>query len=40
MLVSSPPVVAFKYKVVPEEGSAEAKTLDVLRNPRDWVGRE
>ena len=39
VLVSSPPVVAFKYKVSAEqpEGSREAETLDVLRNPRDWL---
>ena len=37
VLVSSPPLVAFKYKVVPEEGSPEALTLDVLRNPREWL---
>ena len=39
VLVSSPPVVAFKYKVSAEqpEGSREAETLDVLRNPRNWV---
>ena len=38
VLVSSPPMVAFKYKASahPPEGSPEAATLDVLRNPRDW----
>ena len=39
VLVSSPPLVAFKYKVSAEQpaGSPEAATLDVLRNPRDWI---
>jgi len=37
VLVSSPPLVAFRYKAVPEEGSAEAETLAVLRTPREWV---
>ena len=39
VLVSSPPMVAFKYKVSANqpEGSPEAATLDVLRNPREWV---
>lgn len=37
VLVSSPPLVAFKYKAEPPAGSAEAKTLEVLRNPRDWI---
>ena len=38
VLVSSPPMVAFKYKASahPPEGSAEAATLEVLRKPRDW----
>jgi len=39
VLVSSPPVVAFKYKASsePPEGSREAETLEVLRSPRQWV---
>ena len=39
VLVSSPPMVAFKYRVSAEqpEGSPEARTLDVLRKPRDWL---
>jgi len=40
VLVSSPPLVAFAYKASsqPPEGSREADTLDVLRQPRDWAG--
>ena len=39
VLVSSPPLVAFKYKQSAERpaGSPEAATLDVLRAPRQWV---
>ena len=39
VLVSSPPVVAFKYKASssPPPGTPEAETLEVLRNPRSWV---
>ena len=39
VLVSSPPLVAFKYKQSAERpaGSPEAATLDVLRAPREWV---
>ena len=37
VLVSSPPMVAFRYKAIPAEGSPEAYTLDVLRNPREWA---
>ena len=38
VLVSSPPMVAFKYKASahPPEGSPEAATLEVLRNPKEW----
>lgn len=36
VLVSSPPVVEFKYKAVPKPGSPEAETLEVLRCPREW----
>jgi coproporphyrinogen III oxidase len=37
VLVSSPPLVAFKYKAEPLPGTAEAETLEVLRRPREWV---
>ena len=39
VLVSSPPVVAFKYKVSADQpsGSPEAETLEVLRKPREWA---
>ena len=42
VLVSSPPLVAFKYRrsAHPPEGSREAETLDVLRHPRDWAETE
>ena len=39
VLVSSPPMVAFKYKASsePAPGTPEAETLDVLRSPREWA---
>jgi len=37
VLVSSPPMVAFQYKAIPDPGTPEADTLDVLRNPRAWA---
>ena len=37
IMVSAPPLVAWKYNVVPEPGSEEQKLVDALRNPRDWV---
>lgn len=35
--VSAPPLIAWKYNVVPEAGSEEEKLLQVLRTPREWV---
>jgi coproporphyrinogen III oxidase len=35
--VSAPPLIAWRYNVVPEPGSAEDKLVQVLRHPRDWV---
>ena len=39
VLVSSPPMVSFKYKVSAQQpaGSPEAATLEVLRQPKDWL---
>eukprot|EP00798_Chlamydomonas_sp_ICE-L_P011603 gene11603-34307_t len=37
IMVSAPPVIAWKYNVMTEEGSEEAKLVEVLRNPVDWV---
>lgn len=37
VLVSSPPMVAFKYKAIPADGTSEAATLEVLRRPKQWV---
>jgi coproporphyrinogen III oxidase len=36
ILMSLPPRVRFDYNDEPEEGSAEAKLIEVLRNPRSW----
>ena len=39
--MSAPPLIAWKYRHEPEggypEGSEEARLLDVLREPREWV---
>ncbi len=37
ILMSLPPHVQWRYDHHPEAGSAEAKLLDVLKNPVDWV---
>eukprot|EP00897_Mesotaenium_endlicherianum_P000150 jgi/Mesen1/10135/ME000076S09645 len=38
IMVSAPPLIAWKYNVVPEEGSPEAALLDVLKHPREhWA---
>eukprot|EP00878_Enallax_costatus_P026616 GHUV01028569.1.p1 GENE.GHUV01028569.1~~GHUV01028569.1.p1 ORF type:complete len:104 (+),score=15.84 GHUV01028569.1:918-1229(+) len=37
IMVSAPPLIAWKYNVVPEPGSEEEKLVQVLQQPRDWV---
>jgi len=37
ILMSLPPHVQWKYDHHPEEGSDEAKLIEVLKNPREWV---
>lgn len=37
IMVSAPPLVSWKYNIVPEEGSPESNLLDVLKTPRSWV---
>eukprot|EP01023_Acetabularia_acetabulum_P026803 TRINITY_DN25401_c0_g1_i1.p1 TRINITY_DN25401_c0_g1~~TRINITY_DN25401_c0_g1_i1.p1 ORF type:complete len:338 (+),score=51.67 TRINITY_DN25401_c0_g1_i1:185-1198(+) len=37
IMVSAPPMIAFKYNVVPQPGSQEEKLVEILRQPRDWV---
>ena len=37
ILMSLPPVVQWKYNHHPEEGSDEAKLLEVLAKPKNWV---
>ena len=37
ILMSLPPHVQWRYDHHPEVGSEEAKLVDVLENPRDWV---
>jgi coproporphyrinogen III oxidase len=35
--VAAPPLMAFDYNVVPQEGSREEYLIDVLRAPREWA---
>lgn len=37
IMVSAPPLVAWEYNHKIEAGSPEAKLMEVLRTPRDWV---
>jgi len=37
ILMSLPPTVQWKYNHHPEENSEEARLLEVLMNPKDWV---
>jgi len=37
IMVSAPPLMAFDYNVVPQEGSREEYLIDVLRAPREWA---
>lgn len=37
VMVSAPPLIAWKYNIVPETGSPEAKLIDVLKSPRSWA---
>lgn len=36
-MVSAPPLIAWKYNVQPDEGSEEARLVDLLRTPREWA---
>lgn len=37
ILMSLPPTVQWKYNHHPEENSQEAKLLEVLANPKEWI---
>jgi coproporphyrinogen III oxidase len=37
ILMSMPPLAAWKYDYRPEPGSEEAKLIEVLNNPRNWL---
>lgn len=39
ILMSMPPLVKWDYMWAPEEASEEAKLVDVLQHPRDWLGQ-
>ena len=36
VMVSAPPLIRWKYNLVPESGSEEARLVEVLRHPVDW----
>ena len=37
IMVSAPPLIAWKYNVQPAAGSEEERLVEVLRRPREWV---
>ena len=37
IMVSAPPLIAWKYNVHPDPDSEEARLVKVLQEPRDWV---
>lgn len=37
IMVSAPPLIAWRYNVVPEPGSPEQQLLQVLAKPREWA---
>jgi hypothetical protein len=37
IMVSAPPLIAWRYNVQPEEGSEEARLLEALAAPREWA---
>mmetsp|Transcript_20998 Transcript_20998/g.25835 ORF Transcript_20998/g.25835 Transcript_20998/m.25835 type:complete len:372 (+) Transcript_20998:103-1218(+) len=37
VMVSAPPLIAWEYNHVIEEGSEEARLMEILKNPVDWV---
>ena len=37
IMVSAPPLIAWRYNVVPEEGSTEARLVSILKQPVEWV---
>jgi len=37
ILMSLPPHVQWRYDYHPEEGSEEARLIDILQNPKEWV---
>jgi coproporphyrinogen III oxidase len=37
IMVSAPPLIAWRYNVVPAEDSSEAELVDCLRHPKQWA---
>ena len=38
VMVSAPPLIAFEYNHKVEPGSEEARLLEILKQPKDWIG--
>lgn len=36
VMVSCPPLVAWEYNHIPQEGSEEERLMKILKNPIDW----
>ncbi len=39
IMVSAPPLIAWRYNVQPEPGSPEEQLVRVLQKPQEWVGQ-
>ncbi len=37
IMVSAPPLIAWRYNVQPQPGSPEHQLVQVLQSPREWV---
>jgi len=37
IMVSAPPLIAWKYNVQPAPGSEEERLVEVLRSPKQWI---
>jgi coproporphyrinogen III oxidase len=37
VMVSAPPVIAYEYNHEIKDGSEEARLMEILKTPKDWV---
>jgi len=37
VMVSAPPLIAWKYQVTTEPGSEEERLVEILRHPKEWI---